>query len=242
MTAPERRPGPITLVHVVVPAHDEERFLGRALEAITVASTRARAEQPGLTVRTTVVLDSCTDGTAEVAAAHAVDLRVVDAGCVGAARHAGTLRVRDVCRGVPGEEVWVLCTDADSVVPETWVVDHLRLARSHDVVLGGARPDPGETPADHLAEWERRHRFPRRRVHGANLGFRLSTYLSSGGFEPLDEHEDVRLVEAFDRLGAAIGVGTEVITSSRHTGRTPGGFAGYMARLAMETTRPGLAG
>ncbi|CAN5138907.1 glycosyltransferase family 2 protein [soil metagenome] len=224
----------IDVVHVVVPAHNEEQLIGRALAAIIEACHHAEAVHRGLVVRTTVVLDRCTDATEQSVNALGVDTCVIDAGAVGAARRAGVDHVAATSRDRLPERIWVACTDADSVVPPTWLTEHLRWAGSHDVVVGGVRPDPSETEPGHLAEWERRHRMPGRHVHGANLGFRLAAYLRTAGFEAVSEHEDVRLVGALESLGASIAIGTEVLTSSRHAGRTPGGFAGYMAEIAAE--------
>ena len=72
--------------------------------------------------------------------------------------------------------------------------------------------------------------IPNGHTHGANLGLRASTYLAVRGFDPVDEHEDVRLVEACRRLGASVVASdaAEVLTSGRFVGRTPAGYAGYL--------------
>jgi hypothetical protein len=67
------------IVHVVVPAHDEEELLGACLVSVATAAARLLAEVPGIAVRTTVVLDRCTDGTAAIAATYDVDTVVVGA-------------------------------------------------------------------------------------------------------------------------------------------------------------------
>lgn len=227
-------PDPPVSVQVIVPAHNEESLIGRALTAIASAGRSARSAYPGLQVQTTVVLDSCTDGTRAVVAQHDVRALEVCFRCVGSARRAGVDHVGRATQHLVADQVWVASTDADSMVPESWVRDQVRLARTYDLVVGAVRPHPDETPPDLAVEWRRRHPVAARHVHGANLGFRLSTYRQTPGFEHLTEHEDIRLVEAFERAGARVGTGTEVVTSPRHAGRTRGGFAGYMATLAAE--------
>ena len=83
----------VEVVHVVVPAHDEEALLGACLASIADATARLVLHAPGVVARTTVVLDRCTDGSAAVAASYGVDTVVVDAGSVGVARAAGVERV-----------------------------------------------------------------------------------------------------------------------------------------------------
>lgn len=121
-----------------------------------------------------------------------------------------------------------------TVVPESWLLDHVRLAVGHDLVVRRVSPEASEIAVETHAEWGRRHSTGALHVHGANLGFRLSGYDTVGGFAPVREHEDVLLVEAMQRHGLPWRVGTHVVTSARRVGRTPGGFARYLAVLASE--------
>ncbi|WP_421742410.1 glycosyltransferase [Cellulomonas sp.] len=220
-------------VVVVVPARDEEQLVGRCLGSLQSARQAARAVRPDLTVDLVLVLDRCTDGTRSVALGH-LDVRLVDLdeGRAGAARAAG---VRDALARSTADpaRTWVAGTDADSVVPEGWILEHLRLADAGaDVVVGTVRPDPTDLSPAQLAAW-RTTRVPGRpngHVHGANLGVRADAYLRAGGFPDLPEHEDVDLVETLTALGARV-VATDdcdVLTSGRLVGRTPGGYAGYL--------------
>ncbi len=227
----------VRLVHVVVPAHDEEQLIGANLDSVQVALRRA-AGALGVTTRLTVVLDRCTDATAEVVAARSdaagLDVVAVDAGNVGAARRAGALRATVLPAGITAAQVWLLSTDADTVVPPNWVLDHLRLAEDVDLVVGSVRPEPtGLSPAV-LRAWSQRHTRREAHVHGANLGVRLSAYLAIGGFPAWVEHEDVALVAALRASGTAAAHATTVTTSARHRGRVRGGFAGYLRALSAE--------
>jgi glycosyltransferase involved in cell wall biosynthesis len=130
---------------------------------------------PGVVVRTTVVLDGCTDETAAVVAAYGVDTVVVDATCVGVARAAGVERVVELAGGHLAERVLVASTDADCVVPETWLVELLaHAAAGHDLVVGAVHPDPDDLPVGVVERWWARHRRPEEHVHGANLAFTLA--------------------------------------------------------------------
>ncbi|MEO7447670.1 MAG: glycosyltransferase [Humibacillus sp.] len=232
---------------IVVPARDEEAVIGRCLDSLSVAQERLRERRPDVAVEVVVVLDACTDGTAEVVDRHPGVMTVaVVAARVGAARQAGirlvTERAEQRARDSDGEPHrgpaghWVTNTDADSTVPPSWLLDQLVLAEDgHDVVVGVVEPDPAELTNEVLALWRGLHRLVdgHGHVHGANLSFRLSTYLAAGGFEPLAVHEDVRLVQRMRLLGARVcsTAQVRVCTSARTTGRAPSGFASYLQGL-----------
>ena len=223
----------ITHVVVVVPARDEEALVGRCLSALQASRQAARAVLPDLTVDLVLVLDRCTDGTRSVALGH-LDVRLVDLdeGRVGAARAAGVRDALDRATTSP-RETWLASTDADSAVPEGWILEHVRLADAGaDVVVGTVRPDPVDLTPTQLAGW-RATRVPGRpngHVHGANLGVRADAYLRAGGFPDRPAHEDVDLVAALVGSGAHV-VATDscdVITSGRLVGRAPTGYADYL--------------
>ena len=134
------------------------------------------------------------------------------------------------------EAAWIACTDADTRVPGHWLSVQATLADAGaDAILGTVEPDQDELDAVRLGSWRRRYTQQDRhsRIHGANLGVRASAYLAAGGFESVSEHEDVRLVARLRALGAAVRScpGLTAVTSGRLQGRTPAGFAGYLARL-----------
>lgn len=221
-------------VHVVVPAHDEELLLPACLAGIEAAMAELRAVAPRVQVGCTVVLDRCTDASGAVAAGFPVRVVHVDAACVGIARAAGVLAARSSGRPARASRTWIACTDADTQVPRHWLTAQLALARiGHTLLVGRALPDPADLSPDDLARWSSLHRGarPGHHVHGANLGFRLDAYDAVGGFEPVAEHEDVRLVAALISAGSAVASSPAVLTSGRLVGRTPGGFAGYLADM-----------
>ncbi len=232
----------IDRVAVVIPARNEQQRLGRCLEAVAAARRELIEFRPQVSVQVTVVLDRCTDGSADAVRTHTGVRGVVStAGMVGAARRIG---VRDALTGlgIHRDRTWIACTDADSVVPPDWLLRHTEIAdQGADLLLGTVLPDRSELSGPEFEEWLSRH--PQHDghpyVHGANLGVRAAAYLRVGGFQRVSEHEDVMLADAVRSVGRRV-VSTAdcpVVTSARVHGRTPGGFAGYLAALRNRPVR-----
>ncbi|WEO77754.1 glycosyltransferase [Cryobacterium sp. SO2] len=223
----------IDSVIVVVPARNEESRLPRCLAALADAVAAVREEFGGdaPAISVLVVLDRCTDGSAEVVARWPqVQALASDAGSVGSARRLGVSRL---LAGAVPEHTWVATTDADSAVPRRWLSVQLALAEAGtELLLGTVLPD-AELPAADRTRWHDEHTLVdgHPHVHGANLGVRADRYLAAGGFSDVDSDEDVLLVQALRALGvrecrtALI----PVLTSGRLDGRAPGGFGGYLA-------------
>lgn len=234
---------PVEAVLVVVPVHDEEDLLPACLTAIRGAVERLAGERPDLRVATLVVLDGCTDGSAEVVRAAGVPSLVTDRAGVGRARARGVEAGLARLAAESPARTWLACTDADSVVPRQWLVRQVELADAGaDLVVGTVRPRLADLSPDRAAAWRARH-VPGRangHVHGANLGIRAATYDAAGGFPPVDVHEDVDLVRAARRLGARVvaDAGAEVLTSARLVGRAPGGYARHLREDLVPVDRP----
>lgn len=211
----------IRRIGVVIPARDEEELIGRCLRSVVDS---ARAVRPRVTI--TVAADGCLDRTAQVARAFpGVNVIELEPSNVGAARAAASTRA--LRRGAD----WLANTDADSVVPPQWLAEQLALAAAGaDVVVGTVRPDFTELTKEQAAAWHETHipGEPNGHVHGANLGVRASAYLAVGGYRGLPEHEDADLVERLRGYTIVASDRTEVITSARRFGRTPGGYARYL--------------
>ncbi len=222
----------IECIGVVIPAHDEEELLGACLASVDAA---AAAVADRCRVEVVVVLDDCTDASARIAQRYGADVASVSARSVGVARRAGVARLDARERG----SLWIANTDADSVVPRDWLAHHLRLADAGaDIVLGPVRPDFAGLTAAHVDRWRAEHPpgVATGNTFGANLGVRASVYDGVGGFDRVSEHEDVRLVDRARRRGASVVATADgvVVTSARLQGRTPGGYAGYLRRVAAE--------
>jgi cellulose synthase/poly-beta-1,6-N-acetylglucosamine synthase-like glycosyltransferase len=156
---------------------------------------------------------------------------------VGVARHAG---IASFLSGVgETESIWIANTDADSVVPSTWLLDQIRVAETGaDVVVGTVRlaDETGRVGRNFSAAYAAglRSRGGHSHVHGANVGFRAGAYLEVGGFPPLAVHEDRSLLRRLEAAGAVIARSSRlrVETSGRLVGRCTGGFASSLLQLA----------
>lgn len=218
-------------VLVVVPAHDEEERIGAAVASVLRSAEHLALTHPSVLVRLIVVADGCTDATVERARAAGAEVLELAHRGVGAARAAGIAHALGTVASAD-DLVWVANTDADTVVPEEWLLEHVEHARQHDALVGTVRPDP----ADLSPEMYRRWRVTREReesigsIHGANLGVRASAYLAAGGFGADPLHEDVRLVERLHAAGARVGATDrgEVTTSGRRRNRVEGGYGPYL--------------
>ncbi|GAA4178895.1 glycosyltransferase [Gryllotalpicola koreensis] len=229
---------PIAAVAVVVPVRDEEERLERCLCGVqtTLAALAGR-----VSVRVVIALDGSTDGSAQIAARWPFDRIELGGSGVGRARAAGVDAALAGLGAASRDRVWIANTDADSHVPRDWLTRQLELADDGwDAVLGTVRPDPLDLPpglrGTALAE-PARSGSP---VYGANLGVRASSYELVGGFAPVREHEDARLVASLRAAGARVTSDYDlpVLTSGRSVGRAPGGYAGYLNRMAMLAAWP----
>lgn len=231
--------GPLVPGHlaVVIPARNEEQLLPSCLQALLAAVHRLRAETAAR-ASITVVLDSCTDGTRRMLAGFQagpgadLDLRIVEGrfGAVGAARAAGIASLPEQ----PG--LWIANTDADTVVPENWLLQQYLLASAgYGLVIGTVVPDPADLNGEETAAWHALHSLGEghRHVHGANMGFSAAAYHRCGGFAPVSAHEDVDLAEQMQAAGVPwLATDTlRAVTSGRRDGRTPDGFSSFLRRL-----------
>jgi glycosyltransferase involved in cell wall biosynthesis len=224
----------IDAVAVVIPVHNEEALLPACLRSVALTVAEARASDPRLEVVEIVVLDACSDASSRLVRASAA--LEIDARCVGTARRAGVEEALVRLSDSAPERTWIAMTDADCVVPPSWLRHQLALAADGaELVLGTVRPDFTDLSEQHARYWRATHRSgrPAGNVHGANLGIRGDVYLAAGGVPDLPEHEDVALVAAVRALGARVHVSDahEVMTSGRLVGRTPGGYAAYLAAV-----------
>ncbi|RYF33970.1 MAG: glycosyltransferase [Comamonadaceae bacterium] len=227
------------MIGIVIPAHDEAALIDACL-----MSLRAAAQHPDLAgeaVEIMVVLDACTDGTADAVANHPVRSLALSARNVGAARAAGANALLE--RGAR----WLAFTDADSSVAPDWLVRQLELGA--DLVCGTVEIQDWSDHLDHAAQLKQHFRRTyndaegHRHVHGANLGVCAKAYRSVGGFKPLASSEDLALVQALQASDANIAwsAAPRVVTSARCVARAPDGFAAAL-RFAVDAFRaPALA-
>jgi glycosyltransferase involved in cell wall biosynthesis len=109
---------------MIVPAHNEERYIARCLEAI-----RAAAAHAGCAVETVVVLNRCTDQTGPIAESLGARCVVEDRKCLAAIRNRGV-------RESTGEIIVTI--DADSWMSQNALAEVQRLLQSGRYVGGGS--------------------------------------------------------------------------------------------------------
>jgi glycosyltransferase involved in cell wall biosynthesis len=215
------------MLGVIVPAHNEERLLGRCLAALAIAATHAALAAE--TVRIIVVLDECTDASETIAREAGVEVLTVAARNVGVARAAGAALL------LAAGARWLAFTDADSRVSPDWLTVQLSLRA--DVVCGLICVDDWEDHPSAVRETFARiyqDSDDHRHVHGANLGVCAAAYRRAGGFPPLPEAEDVALVARLLETGANIAwsAAPRVVTSARVSSRVRGGFGDTLTSWA----------
>lgn len=261
MTA--RDSGRLVDVVVVVPARDESARIIPCLRSVRISVQHALAAGAVGRVAVAVVGHNCTDdtlGRAERVLSGLPHVLVPDSmsTTVGQVRALGVRAALDVLptrasrpsgsHGIAtARDVWILSTDADSVVPVSWVTDVLALAKAgHQAVVGMARlhrpsgARSAETAHDRLArEAYRRiilagiHGRSHDHVYGANLAVRADAYAAVGGFPSVPVGEDRALIELLVRSACPVVRPRDVVvtTSGRRAGRAVGGLATLLDAL-----------
>lgn len=215
------------MIGVVVPVHNEERLLNQCIESLLEAAFHQGLDDEE--VKILIVLDDCTDTSLDIARSYGVMTLTCTHRNVGKARAHGAEHLLGV------DARWLAFTDADTVVPSTWLADQIRF--NVDAVCGLVEvSDWSEHPHGVRERYHAHYRTidGHRHIHGANLGVSSAAYRRAGGFKALAAHEDVQLVNDLERSGANIlwTASNRVTTSARKNGRCREGFADYLQSLA----------
>ena len=227
-------------VGVVVPAHDEEDRIKGCLDALHTAVGRVQGGVDRVDV--VVIADRCHDATAPIASDRLQgwgEVVAVDAGSAGAARGLGVRRILRRHQG-PLDRLWLASTDADTVVPPSWL--QRQLAFADQGVAGVAGIVTVDSFADHPPHVSRRWKSmydgpadaPHPHVHGANLGLRADAHLAVGGWSVLEHGEDQQIWAALRDAGYQVASPRSIVvtTSGRARSRVRGGFADVLNVLA----------
>jgi hypothetical protein len=137
----------------------------------------------------------------------------------------------------PLSTFWLANTDADCVVPSTWLRDQIDFAASGiEAVAGIISVDSfeehgPEVPALFHTTYSIHADGTHPHIHGANLGIRADRYLAVGGWADLKTAEDHDLWGRLRQTGGRLlsSAQLRVVTSGRRVGRAPSGFAGALA-------------
>ena len=203
-------------ISVVIPAHNEEQFIGKCLESVVRAAERVKPDA----VEIVVVANRCTDRTADVARQYDARVLVNDEKCISAIRNTGI-------RAANGEIVMTI--DADSVMSENALREVVRMLESGRFIGGGTNIKFERMSAGIFfsAVYVALNLIPVMWKHKAALSggmfwFRRRDFEEIGGFdESLVSLEDMDFAVRLNRLAVGRGLkyGTlkhvYIVTSSR---------------------------
>jgi glycosyltransferase involved in cell wall biosynthesis len=233
----------IDAVGVVVPARDEEATVQRCLRRIRRALDRLPEPVDHSVV---LIADRCADRTAELAeqvfAGWPAGQVLVNTRSrpLGELRDLGVRTALGALAGHRPDRIWLLSTDADSVVDPQWALAHLRHAAAGRRAVAGAADLLGHHRLPPVVRERYRRvlhaaRIPEGHgnIYGANLGVRADAYLAVGGFHPLTTGEDRDLWHRLTAAGhpACHADDARVSTSARRHGRAPHGLADLLRSL-----------
>ncbi|HEX3099336.1 MAG TPA: glycosyltransferase [Usitatibacter sp.] len=205
------------MISFVVPAYNEEKYLGPTLDAVHAAA-RAAGEDYEIVVAD----DASTDATAGIAAQHGARVVRVDNRQIAATRNAGA-------RAATGDRI--IFVDADTTVNPALIAEALMAFRG-GAVGGGApvRIDPAPRWAHAfmklfvplyfgLARW----------AAGCFVFCTREAFEAAGGFdERYYASEEVHFSKALKRVGRFVMLKTFVVSSAR---KLEGRSAGQMLRI-----------
>ncbi|RON56148.1 glycosyltransferase [Pseudomonas frederiksbergensis] len=223
------------MIGVVIPAHNEENHITDCLSSVLVAARHPSLR--GQLVTILVVLDDCSDNTAQLVSTQGVAKLDACFQNVGRARATGAQELLNA-----GAQ-WLAFTDADTVVPHDWLARQIGF--NADAVCGTVEVDSWVEHGDlvrsrylEVYQFVENHRH----IHGANLGMSAKAYRNAGGFQHLAAHEDVHLVADLERIGAHIvwTATNPVVTSARLDFKCRGGFGEYLTSLGASVGTPVL--
>lgn len=247
-------------VLVAIPARDEEETVAACVRGVLGALDDALAHGAVDRTHVEIAAHRCQDATADVARA-ALEARLRAGSStvsrddrshtVGEVRHAAVLRGLARLGGDPSR-IWVLSTDADTIVGSDWVRRILAEAALCDAIAVAGLADldqwqgaeQAEVAYETLIEAKIRaapaaapdQHNQHDHVYGANLAVRADAYLACGGF-PREMHgEDRALVDLLTGAGFRVArtTGVRVRTSGRLHGRARLGLAARLHRLHLD--------
>lgn len=114
------------LFSVVIPAHNEEDYIGYCINSIYAA--RKYAKIPENQVQIIVVCNRCTDNTAALAQKMGAEVCINDDKCIAAVRNAGAKLAKGKI---------LVTIDADSTMTKTSLIEIYRMLRSKKYIGGG---------------------------------------------------------------------------------------------------------
>ncbi len=194
------KPGPSRMISVIIPAHNEARYLGRTLEGLH------RQNYGWLEV--IVVANGCTDETAELARGRCHRLIVLSQKCLGTARNLGARMAR-------GELLVFL--DADTVL-EPMALRRIAEAFSRQDASGTIRGRPDTERLPYRLVYGLKNFVHWSRLHAGSSGVIIcwkDHFVRAGGFdEGLEVRENSELMKRLRRFGSYRYIGDVSATTS----------------------------
>jgi glycosyltransferase involved in cell wall biosynthesis len=224
---------------VAVPARNESTSVAACIESIDLA-----ARYVGNDVTVVLAADTCTDATAQIARTAEVTscrLSVIEGrwGTAGATR-AAAVNQGLAQLGGDASAAWIANTDADCVVPSSWLRLQATMAWSVDAIGGIVQLDPNTTDRRLLDAFAASYPLDgdhHPHVHGANIGVSAKAYRTAGGWCTTTQvGEDHLLWNALVAGGCRVvqAAALRVFTSARVNSRVVGGFATNLEQLHPE--------
>ncbi len=203
-------------ISVVIPAHNEEKFIGKCLESVVRAAEHVKPD----VVEIVVVANRCTDRTADVAREYGARVLVNDKKCISAVRNTG---VRAANGGI------IVTIDADSVMSDDALREAVQMLETGRFIGGGTRIrfERMSVGIFFSAVYVALNLIPvmwkhKSALSGGMFWFRKRDFEEIGGFdETLVSLEDMDFAVRLNRLAAGRGLkyGTlkhaYIVTSSR---------------------------
>lgn len=201
---------------VIIPAHNEENYIGKCLESISQASGKVAPD----TVQVIVVANRCTDKTVEIAKKYGAEICLNNDKCISSVRNTGI-------KASNGEIIVTI--DADSTMTRDSLIEIKEMLESGKYIGGGTRSKFSRMSIGIFfsAIYIGMHLMPEMRKHktflsGGMFWFYRKDYDTIGGFdETLLSLEDLDFAKRLKQLGDTVNkkYGTlkksYIITSSR---------------------------
>lgn len=228
-------------VLVAIPARDEAARIQACVLSVLAAVRFARGR--GMIGRATVAVAAhrCRDDTATRARSVLSTAPDVTSSIltIDEVMPVGSVRA-EVIRQAGTQHEWLFSTDADSIVPPSWISSGLRLAgRASASMIVGLVDLTDVSPSvrvahDQLVRAGVHADGSHDHVYAANLAVRLSTYTAVGGFPAVANGEEHALLAAVSGAGYPVlrTSAWRVATSGRTRGRARDGLGDLLGRLA----------
>lgn len=201
---------------VIIPAHNEEKYIAKCLEAIKKASEKVGSDK----VQIIVSANRCTDNTVSIAESLGAEVCINTDKCISSVRNAGARLAKGKI---------IVTIDADSCMTEDSLKEISEMLSSGKYIGGGTRSEFDRMSlgiavsslyiATYIIPIMKKHKAA---LMGGMFWCRREDFESLGGFdETLVSLEDmdfaIRLKELGDKCGKKYGVlkKSRIITSSR---------------------------